>query len=280
MATMRGAVLTAPYDMRIEEMPRPEVDGDDIVILKNEGLGICGSNLHWWNGGGSATRLLQFPMIGGGGHEYSGVVADVGGNIGYYSLWFATLGVRMGRVYTFEPAPEPLRLLKENMRLNDVGNVDIIECACGDHVGNVEFFIANHHHSSSLIAEWAGNQAHTISVSMTTLDVFFAAESGRKAPAFIKIDIEGGGVFALPGCRRILSENRPFVLIESHTPNEDGAISKVLIDLAYRGYRLNNREWVRKPQATHPDQEGVWGTLLLVPQELEERISPRLMSAS
>jgi len=81
MATMRGAVLTAPYDMRIEEMPRPEVDGDDIVILKNEGLGICGSNLHWWNGGGSATRLLQFPMIGGGGHEYSGVVADVGAKV-------------------------------------------------------------------------------------------------------------------------------------------------------------------------------------------------------
>jgi threonine dehydrogenase-like Zn-dependent dehydrogenase len=67
--------------MHIEEMPRPEVDGNDIVILKTEGLGICGSNMHWWTGGGSATRLMEFPMVGGGGHEYSGIVAEVGSRV-------------------------------------------------------------------------------------------------------------------------------------------------------------------------------------------------------
>jgi FkbM family methyltransferase len=205
-----------------------------------------------------------------------GVVADVGGNIGYYTLWFAKLGVRMGHVYSFEPAPEPLRLLKENVRLNKAANVEIIACACGDHVGDVEFFIASHHHCSSLNAEWAGADASPRSVPMTTLDIFFA---GRRAPDFIKIDIEGGGVFALPGCRRILGENRPFVLIESHTPVEDDAISKVLVDLDYRGYRMTNREWVGKPHMTYPDREGVWGTLLLVPRELEEQTSSRLASA-
>ena len=28
-----------------------------------------------------------------------GIVADVGANIGYYTLWFAKFGVGMGRVY-------------------------------------------------------------------------------------------------------------------------------------------------------------------------------------
>lgn len=205
-----------------------------------------------------------------------GIVADVGGNIGYYTLWFAKLGVRMGHVFSFEPAPEPLGFLKENLRINDTANVDVIACACGDRIGDVEFFLASHHHRSSLNAEWAGADARALCVPMTTLDAFFW---GKRAPNFIKIDIEGGGVFALPGCNRILSENRPFVLIESHSPAEDGAISKVLVDLDYRGYRLDNRQWVQKPQMTYPDQGGVWGSLLLVPRELEARTSSRLASA-
>jgi hypothetical protein len=111
---------------------------------------------------------------------------------------------------------------------------------------------------------------------MQTLDEFFSPESGRKAPSIVKMDIEGGGVLALPGCRRILTENRPFVLIESHLPTEDLAISRVLVDLAYRGYRPTKREWVRKPQAIHPDKDGVWGTLLLVPEEHAGDVSRRI----
>ena len=225
-------------------------------------------------------QILHHVFVNSGLLPADGVVADIGGNIGYYTLWFARLGVSKGRVYTFEPAPEPLRLLKENVRLNDIKNVDIVESACGDHEGSVEFFLAKHHHSSSLNADWVGkDEARALSVPMTTLDSFFAPQTGRRAPSFLKIDIEGGGVFALPGCRRILTENRPFILIESHTPAEDGAISKVLTDFGYRGYRQNTREWVRKPEATHPDKEGVWGTLLLIPQEMEARVSPLLASA-
>lgn len=77
MEMMRGAVLVEPYKIEIQEFPKPQVD-DDTVIVKVEGLGICGSNLHWWTGGGPATRLLRFPMPGAGGHEFSGVVTEVG----------------------------------------------------------------------------------------------------------------------------------------------------------------------------------------------------------
>jgi FkbM family methyltransferase len=199
-------------------------------------------------------------------------VADVGANVGYYTLWLAKLAVPNGHVYSFEPGPEPRKILRENIRVNQIGNVDVIECACGDRVGNAAFFIANDHHSSSLNANWAGNQAREVSVPMCTLDHFFAPASQRRAPDFLKMDIEGGGTLALPGCRRILTEKRPLVLIESHTPAEDGAISKVLVDLAYRAYRMNNREWVRKPKAVHPDYDGVWGTMLLVPEESANRV--------
>jgi len=77
---MRGAVLVEPYKIEIRDFPRPQVD-DDTVIVKVEGIGICGSNLHWWTGGGPATRLLQFPMPGAGGHEFSGTVVEVGSRV-------------------------------------------------------------------------------------------------------------------------------------------------------------------------------------------------------
>jgi threonine dehydrogenase-like Zn-dependent dehydrogenase len=80
MATMRGAVLVEPYRIEIEDFSRPEPVADT-VIVKAEGVGLCGSNLHWWTGGGSATGLMQFPMPGAGGHEFAGVVTEVGARV-------------------------------------------------------------------------------------------------------------------------------------------------------------------------------------------------------
>jgi len=173
-------------------------------------------------------------------------------------------------VYAFEPSLEVLTFLSNNLKVNNIRNADIVREACGDHVGTADFFIAEHHHASSLHAEWAGSsegKAQKVTVGMTTLDAFFAPETGRRSPNFIKMDIEGGGTYALPGCDRIFRETRPFLLIESHTPAEDRAISRVLNDFHYRGYRLNDRNWVQRPHATHPDKEGVWGTMLLTPEE-------------
>jgi FkbM family methyltransferase len=197
-------------------------------------------------------------------------VVDVGANIGYYTMWLCTFAVTQGRVYSFEPSPDAVKFLRDNLKLNGIANADIVEAACGDRVGTGDFFLAHHHHSSSLHAKWAGGDqanARRITVPITTLDAFFAPETARRAPSFIKFDIEGGGTYALPGCRRIFCESRPFILIESHTPDEDKAISNVLRDFSYFGYRLNDKRWVEKPYATHPDKDGVWGTLLLIPSE-------------
>ena len=44
-----------PYKIEITDFPRPEVDANS-VLIRLDGIGICGSNLHWWTGGGPATR--------------------------------------------------------------------------------------------------------------------------------------------------------------------------------------------------------------------------------
>ncbi|MAE93076.1 MAG: hypothetical protein CL910_00305 [Deltaproteobacteria bacterium] len=80
MATMRSAVLVGPRDIRLEDVERPVVDRDT-VIVQLESLGICGSNLHWWAGAPVEQGLMRFPLPGGGGHEYAGVVDEVGSDV-------------------------------------------------------------------------------------------------------------------------------------------------------------------------------------------------------
>ena len=197
----------------------------------------------------------------------SATIESLGSNIGYYTLWFSKVALKRGRVYSFEPNPGIRAMLINNLELNGANNVEVVPFACSDRTGSVDFFIGSHHHRSSLDAHWAGENGTKIVAEATTLDRFFAPGSGRQPPAFIKMDIEGGGTFALPGCRQIFSDVRPFVLIESHTVAEDGAISDVLCQFGYDAFRLDDRMWVRKPEATYPHKEGVWGTLLLIPAE-------------
>ena len=214
-------------------------------------------------------RLLDRVFVRSGLLAKDSVVVDVGGNIGYYTMWLCTVAAERGFVYSFEPSPDAVKFLRDNLDLNNITNAEVIESACGNRVGTTEFFLSVHHHSSSIHAKWAGVEqgARGTIVAMTTLDAFFAPKTTRRAPAFIKFDIEGGGTDALPGCRQLFREARPFVLIESHMPEEDRAISNVLCEFNYCGYRLNDRKWVRKPGAIHPEEDGVWGTVLLVPAE-------------
>lgn len=220
-------------------------------------------------------KLLDRVFVKGGLLSKKSTVVDVGGNIGYYTTWLCAVAAAKGQVYCFEPNPEVVRLLRDNLSLNGVTNCEVNELACGNQVGAVEFFLAKHHHSSSLHRDWARGEngdVRIIRVQMTTLDAFFTSDTKRQPPAFIKIDIEGGATYALPGCWRIIREVRPFILIESHMPDEDRAISNVLCEFNYRGYRLDDKRWVSKRDAIHPDADGVWGTLLLVPAEREARV--------
>ncbi len=190
------------------------------------------------------------------------VVADVGANIGLFSLWAARRGTR---VYAFEPAPYAVGILRKNLELNHIDSVEIAELACSDRKGEIDFFLGHHHHASSLLPGWAsdgGPPTEKLIVPTETLDGFFA---DRGYPDFIKMDIEGGGVLALEGMEKCLTSKRPLVWIESHTPDEDSAISRLCLRHGYQAYRLQTRSLVENLRATHPDKTGVWGTLLLFP---------------
>ena len=70
------------------------------------------------------------------------VVADVGANLGIFSLWSTRLlEGREHRVFAFEPAPDTLTMLRENIAINGLGTIDVVPAACADREGTTEFFV-------------------------------------------------------------------------------------------------------------------------------------------
>lgn len=74
MANMKAAVLVEPRKFEILERPVPDIGAEDALIKVNR-CGICGTDAHIFNGHYAAENLPMVP-----GHEFSGVIAAVGGN--------------------------------------------------------------------------------------------------------------------------------------------------------------------------------------------------------
>lgn len=196
------------------------------------------------------------------------VIFDIGANIGLFTLFFNRY-TDNASIVAFEAVEETTEALKTNLNRNNVTNVTIKVCAVSDQDGEVTFFVG-HHHKSSLLKDWASDHGATQTaetrVPAIRIDTYSASPDGH-APDFIKIDVEGAADRVLAGARDTFRNKRPIVMIESHNPVEDKAISQVLIAFGYDAYRINDRKWVRNKQGNYQDRNGVWGTMILLPNE-------------
>jgi L-idonate 5-dehydrogenase len=75
---MHALVIHAPLDLRIEDVPTPEPEANQLLVRVRAG-GICGSDLHYFNHGGFGTVRIREPMVLG--HEVSGAVSRVGASV-------------------------------------------------------------------------------------------------------------------------------------------------------------------------------------------------------
>ncbi|XP_038640194.1 sorbitol dehydrogenase-like isoform X1 [Scyliorhinus canicula] len=73
-----SVVLHKKHDLRLEQRPIPQ-PGPNEVLLKIDSVGICGSDVHYWQNGGIGDFILKKPMVLG--HEASGSVSKVGSEV-------------------------------------------------------------------------------------------------------------------------------------------------------------------------------------------------------
>ena len=88
MKTMLQQVMTAPGEIRFDEVPVPEIKPGQ-VLLKIKRIGICGSDIHVYHGEHPYTK---YPVTQG--HELSAQVVAIGEGVN---------GLKPGRKVTVEP---------------------------------------------------------------------------------------------------------------------------------------------------------------------------------
>lgn len=89
---MLAAVVHGPGDLRVEEVPDPRCEADQVLVAMEWG-GICGSDVAYVATGISGTATLRDPLILG--HEVAGRVQQVGSQVD---------GVNVGERVTVHPA--------------------------------------------------------------------------------------------------------------------------------------------------------------------------------
>src|SRR5258708_35697376 len=71
----QAAVLYAPHDVRLEERVRPS-PGPNEVLVEMKAIGVCGSDVHYYEHGKIGSVVVRQPLILG--HEAAGVIVEVG----------------------------------------------------------------------------------------------------------------------------------------------------------------------------------------------------------
>ena len=73
---MKEIVVTKPHAFEIREVPVPELQNEDEVLIQMKAAGVCGSDHHIFHGSNPCSTYPRIP-----GHENAGVVAKTGKNV-------------------------------------------------------------------------------------------------------------------------------------------------------------------------------------------------------
>lgn len=195
-----------------------------------------------------------------------GAVVEVGGHIGFVSVYFSSLVGALGRVIVFEPGANNLPYIRENIKRASLpgrgNNVRLVECAVGSRSGTATLFEDSlTGQNNSMIKDFPGLrvnkavsyvatdvQEHV--VPMTTIDDFFARDSladpkrntcsndtlfwevSRKVD-FLKIDVEGFEYEVLSGAAMVISTDQPVIMVEVQADHDN-----IFKFLNAQGYRM------------------------------------------
>ena len=145
---------------------------------------------------------------------------DIGGNIGYLTCVAASLIGEKGKVFTFEPNPEAVSLMNQNILLNNLHNVKIMAAAVGEKKEEADLFVCDESAFSTMIKdETIMRQRRTIKVPVMSIDQFLKEEGiSSFSIKLVKIDIEGFEYFALKGMSHLLQTGTASFIIENNAP--------------------------------------------------------------
>ncbi len=171
---------------------------------------------------------------------------DVGANTGYYGIIAGRL-FNKSTVYSFEPVKSHLKVLKENISINEIGdNVKIYDFALGDENSETKIHLAGS--GSTINASFSdAENSETENIKLKRLDDLIHSDN-LKTPDFIKIDTEGYELEVLKGANTTLKDTSPILFVEiaysmknlgrNYINNKFQETFEYLIDKGYKAYIL------------------------------------------
>jgi FkbM family methyltransferase len=172
-----------------------------------------------------------------------GMIAyDVGASIGYIALLLALAVGESGHVFAFEALPANVERLERNLYLNRMtSRVTAIPSAVIDRTGSARFLVG----PSNATGKAQGSSGRLENQSSQAFEVAglclddFVFRQGKPPPDFVKMDIEGGEVLALPGMMRVIQEIAPLLFLELHGPESSRQAWSILVSQGYKIYRMH-----------------------------------------
>jgi FkbM family methyltransferase len=195
---------------------------------------------------------------------------DCGTYLGFYTLVFARMVGRAGRVVAIELDSHNLERTRENAELNKLTNIDFVNVAIGAPAGFVEFVVDNAMNSHlpgtyvgglEMQRIWRDADEHRPRKKVECISLDQALlEKRLPPPNLIKVDIEGAENDALQHASYMFEHVRPLLLLELHNLQCDRAAWDFARRFEYELKGLETGE-------TFTSAEQVHGTLLCRPLE-------------
>ncbi|MHB8856471.1 MAG: FkbM family methyltransferase [Bellilinea sp.] len=214
---------------------KPKIPADTQVELRQTGLKFkVRGKMDVWSL--KETLLDRFYEQFGFAVQDGWTVVDIGGGIGDYTI-FAAYGRPNARVLAFEPFPESFQLLRENLGLNRIENVEIFSQAVSSQERTLQFGSPSNDPLSmqtarSMLAS-AGDALQVPAVSLAS--IINGPASGRID--LLKLDCEGAEYDILLNSTPNVLSKIDRIVMEYHdgiTPFSHNDLVKYLTEHGYK----------------------------------------------
>ncbi len=176
-------------------------------------------------------------------------VIDVGANTGLFAL-LAAKANPTSRVWAFEPVPFIHAMLRANIQLNEVHNLEALQAAVADFVGESTFYITRT--STGIPTDSSSCQGFRSDVEAVRLPTLTLDEHMRRAQIarldLLKIDAEAAEAKVVRGALRTIQRDRPFLICEVLENVDHTYIQDTLQAQQYLFYHITPECLVRHPR--------------------------------
>jgi FkbM family methyltransferase len=193
------------------------------------------------------------------------VVFDIGANVGYFTKIISDKVGTEGFGCFFEPMGGTFARLEETIAANKLQNVVAVKKAASSNDGTQRMYLGSSHFESSLDLNWARENADFEEIETIAIDSY--CKKNELVPDLIKLDIEGGGTWAVKGMQETVRNHQPIMILESHTVDEDRAFAELVSLAPYKLFRVGRSEPVDGSIEALGTATGINGTILAITEE-------------